>query len=45
MKFSALRTHLDALRARQSRVVYVLMSGTAAAGLVWALWEHFLNAL
>ncbi|MEL5994644.1 hypothetical protein [Hymenobacter segetis] len=44
MKFRTLRTHLNALRARQSRVVYVLMSGTAAAGLVWALWEHHLLA-
>ncbi|MDO7845535.1 hypothetical protein Q5H92_04140 [Hymenobacter sp. M29] len=45
MKFSTLRTHIDAFRSRQARVVYILMGGAAAAGLVWALWEHhFLGA-
>ena len=45
MKFSTLRTHLDALRTRQSRVVYAVMGMAAAAGLTWALWEHYLKSL
>jgi hypothetical protein len=45
MKFSTLRSHLDSLRARQSRVVYTIMGLAAAAGLTWALWEHHFLAL
>ena len=45
MKFSTLRSHIDLLRSRQSRVVYVLMALAAAAGLTWALWEHHFLAM
>lgn len=45
MKFSTLRTHLDSLRARQSRVVYTVMGVAATAALAWALWEHYLKSL
>ena len=45
MKFSTLRTHIDSLRSRQSRAVYAVMGLAAAAGLVWALWEHHFLAL
>ncbi|WP_460610546.1 hypothetical protein [Hymenobacter terrigena] len=45
MKFSTLRSHFDALRARQERVVYAVMGIAAASGLSWALWEHYLKAL
>jgi hypothetical protein len=45
MRFRSLRSHFDELRTRQSRVVYILMGLTAAAGLTWALWEHHMLAL
>ena len=45
MKFSTLRTHLDAIRARQSWTVYAVMGIAAAMALAWALWEHYLKGL
>ena len=45
MKFSALRTHFAAIRARQSQAVYAVMGIAAAAALAWALWEHYLKGL
>ena len=45
MKFSTLRSHFNDLRARQSRVVYLLMGLVAAAGMVWALRQHGFLAL
>lgn len=45
MRFSTLRSHFEALRARQSRLVYAVMGVAAAGGLTWALWEHYLKNL
>jgi hypothetical protein len=28
------------IQPRQTHVVYILMGLAAAAGLLWALWEH-----
>jgi len=35
---------LNEIIARQTRIVYVLMALAAAAGFVWALWEHLHHA-
>ncbi|MBH8567732.1 hypothetical protein KB206_02475 [Microvirga sp. STS02] len=45
MKFSTLRSHFGALRARQERAVYAVMGIAAVGGLSWALWEHYLKSL
>ena len=45
MRFSTLRSNFDALRTRQTRVVYTVMGAAAAGGLIWALWEHYLKSL
>ena len=44
MKFSTLRTHFAAIRARQSRTVYAVMVIAAVAAMGWSLWEHYLKA-
>ncbi len=35
---------LNEIIARQTRIVYILMGLTAAAGFVWALWKHWYHA-